>query len=509
MLRVPVLSLTLSSLVAASGLLAVQAQPVALPNVSQAAAHAAPASHTSAALFRTGLDVPSVDPGATARVVASAYRDELGASPMLVLLELTMPAVLETIESELEGIGFARRDYGVAIAYAFVYLWEAARGETMPEEPSAAAARSLAEAIAAQQGEAYASLTDSEQERRYETVMTATTVLAALNEQNDPGRAVREQAALAFTALFGVDPGAVSVDAAGVISGFELAGPTTSAPSEATKPNAPPVHGADASTPTPRMARGGEALPPTDTHGVEVYIKYTWGYGGSGFTTDQIPLLLYPDGTAFLETPQAPVANFAPATLRAAFAQERRGERHVGTWRRDATTLTLTFDGETRTLPRTSRGWWDRDSPPDESNGHHTFFPVVLATPEHMVGPWVSSSLIVAGTPGGAAPQVAAGSTTNRVFYGDGTYAEDSESFVSATDANVGSGYGGGSTFGLFSENEGQAAGRWRLDGPLMTIETGGQRQVLLAFIMPEWSKDNPNSDTWVGDDFWERPDED
>ena len=42
-----------------------------------------------------------------------------------------------------------------------------------------------------------------------------------------------------------------------------------------------------------------------------------------------------------------------------------------------------------------------------------------------------------------------------------------------------------------------------------MTLEKGGQRRIVLAFIMPEWSEDNPDSDTWVGTDFWERPDGD
>jgi hypothetical protein len=34
------------------------------------------------------------------------------------------------------------------------------------------------------------------------------------------------------------------------------------------------------------------------------------------------------------------------------------------------------------------------------------------------------------------------------------------------------------------------SVGRWRLDGPLLTLEQNGQRTVHIAFIMPNWSKD-------------------
>lgn len=248
------------------------------------------------------------------------------------------------------------------------------------------------------------------------------------------------------------------------------------------------------------------ALPPANAESVEIYVKYDWGYGLNGMWTSEDPLILFPDGTAFSAVPEeGAITTFDAASLRAAFTPENRAE-HVGTWKRAREKLILIFEDETRRLPKTDRGWWDGDGAPDPESAYNTYFPIIPATEKDLVGPWVTKNLTLSGTPGGALPSVASGSTTNRVFYADGTFSEDSERFVSATNANVGEPYQTGTTVGMFSKNEGQAAGRWRIDGPLLTIERDGQRAVLLAFIMPHWDKDNPGSDTWIDGDRWERP---
>ncbi|MEM6337234.1 MAG: hypothetical protein AAF752_11750 [Bacteroidota bacterium] len=237
-------------------------------------------------------------------------------------------------------------------------------------------------------------------------------------------------------------------------------------------------------------------LPPAPKLDAEIYMKYTWTYG-STIRVHQKPLVLFPDGTAFKELPTGVVSTFEPAALRAALIEEDEGE-HVGTWRREDDTLILTFEGETRRLPRTERGWWDDDDPPKSDTAYKTYFPIVIAEREDLLGPWISESLFTIGVQG--VNFAASGSTANRVFFADGTYTEDEERFVTATGEITGGSYVG------FGSNDTSVAGRWRIDGPLMTIEKNGQRGVLLAFILPEWDK--KGGDVWIGGNWWDRPDE-
>lgn len=237
-------------------------------------------------------------------------------------------------------------------------------------------------------------------------------------------------------------------------------------------------------------------LPPPDDRGAEVYVKYTWSYGTT-LVTYQEPLVLFPDGAAFDEMPSGAVASFDPATLRAALTAEGKQD-HIGTWRREDDALVLAFGGETRRLPRVKRGWWDDEDPPDPDAAYDIYFPVLLATTEDVLGPWVSESLFAVGMPGG--DFTASGSTANRVFFADGTFTEDRARFVSSTSELA------GGTSGAFGTNDTSVAGRWRIDGPLLTIEEDGQRGVVLAFILPEW--DEEDGDLWIGGDWWDRPDE-
>ncbi len=239
-----------------------------------------------------------------------------------------------------------------------------------------------------------------------------------------------------------------------------------------------------------------DELPPPSDHETEIYVKYTWSFG-TALITYQKPLVLFPDGTAFDEMPSGVVTSFDPATLRAALTAE--GEQaHVGTGRREDDALVLSFEGETRRLPRVERGWWDDEDSPDPDTPYKTYFPVLYANAEDILGPWVSESLLTVGVPGGNF--TASGSTAKRVFFADGTFTEDRDRFVSATNEIA------GSTYGVFGSNDASVAGRWRIDGPLLTLEKGDQLDVVLAFILPEW--DDESGDLWIGGDWWDRPEE-
>ena len=391
----------------------------------------------------------------------------------------------------------------MAAGYAFVYLWETARHETIPDAPSSAAARTVAVAVVERWGPSYRALAPADQERTYETLVGSTTLLSALSQQfqeagwPEAAAPLRRAAAEAFESLFGASPAGVSVDADGRISGL-APDPTGAAPTTA--------------RPAPTPAASGSAagpLPVGSAGGVQLFIKYTTWYDAVSMFNrdDQETLALFPDGTAVQGYPSEPVAAFTPAAIRAASGPDVRAG-HVGTWRMAGDRLKLTVGGETRRLPRTDKGWYDSDEPRDpDGPTWDTYVPVTVTTPEQVLGPWENESVYVSGTVGGATGMTAVGGSGARVYYADGTFSEDRESFASATDSNVGDAYrAGDGSFGSYSTNT-AAAGRWRLDGAVMTVEQDGVRTVVPAFIMPEWSA--TDTDLWIGRERRERPDPD
>ncbi|MGB3545260.1 DUF6683 family protein [Rubrivirga sp.] len=458
----------------------------------------APTSGTSG-VVRSGLVVPRVEPGETARGIARMLRESAeqnsGPQPVLAQFEAQMPAILANLETTLESVGLAPRDFGVAAGYALIYFWEAAEAEVIPEAASLAAARTVATATGEAWSDTFAAMTDAEQERAYETLLIVPTMLhtfAPLFEQNDEparGAEMRATARSLFAALFGTDPASVRVDARGRISGLSSGAMATPDGLSPTEENA-----AAASPAAPRISGG--ALPSASANGADIYIKYTWGYGLNGMINSQEPLILFPDGTAVTDMPAGGVTEFTPGAIRAGLDSDDRRE-HVGTWERSGSRLTLRVDGETRVLRRTPRGWWDDEDPIDNESGYDTYFPVVEAGTRHILGPWETSTVLVTGMNSPNIPTVGFGESTDRVFYADGTYSELSERAVTGDFGGV----------GAYQTNRGSAAGRWRLDGPLLTIEQDGRRGIVLGFIMPNWSLDNPNDDMWVGRDYWERPD--
>ena len=494
-------------LAVAFALVAVSASAqTALPDLSVVAGGLAGPPPAAASPYRSGLAVPSVQPGAAASGVAWSLRDAVSEvdDDVADQLEALMPALLSGVEGALEQNGLARRDFGVAAGVSFVGLWEAARGQSLADASSTAAARGVAAAVAERWGPAYRALAPEDQEAAYETLLARAAVLAGLAEQLGPGSDVgaplRRASAETFEAVFGADPSAVSIDGAGRISG--LAAVASPSPPAAR----PALGGPDSRTASAAAGDVAGSPPAASSAGVEVFLKYTTWYDyTSGFDRSaQTPLLLFPDGTAVEDYPSDPVASFTPSAVRAALEPDDRAQ-YVGTWRRAGDEIALTFDGETRRLRRTPRGWYDGDETPVPDDSYDVYFPAVPLTREQLLGPWETQSLYVSGTAGGAAPMVALGSSGARVFYADGTFSEDRESFASVTDANVGDGFrAGAGTVGVYDTNRGRAAGRWRLDGLVLTLEWDGATSAVPAFVMPEWSV--TDTDIWVGDRYWERP---
>ena len=148
-------------------------------------------------------------------------------------------------------------------------------------------------------------------------------------------------------------------------------------------------------------------------------------------------------------------------------------------------------------LPQVPDGWWDGEGDYEPEAAYDVYFPAIIATADQIVGPWKASSLVTVGMAGGGdVPMVSSGSSRDRVFYGDGTFSSAFQSFAGAM--------GGSAGLGIYSENHGDSVGRWRLDGPLLTVEEDGQRRVLLAFLLPHWE-----DGLFLLGRNWERPESD
>ena len=479
-----------------------QPAPGHLPDLSGLSTEAmgTPVATSAGGVFRSGLAVPSVRPGQTASAVAREMLADAGPSLQdgLRLLQPIMPQVLETIETEVASRGLASRDAGVAAGVAFVVLWGTARSEDLSDEASSAAIRTVGRAVA-QTWSDYPTLTPDQQEATYEAMLVRPSLLAAFAQQaQDASETAQEAsprraAAQSFRTLFGVDPSGVLIDADGRVSGLAPV-PVAARPGSpaAPRPPAPPVAAAETT------------LPPVRADGVEVYLSYTAGVSAlSGILEiEQHPLTLFPDGTAVQEYPEGPVAAFTPAAIRQAFPPEDRAES-VGTWRKQGGALVLTFAGETRRLPRTPKGWHDVENDDLDGpswDGYHVYLPASAIGAGQLSGPWEMEDLFLAGTPGSTlAPVVSGGRTGARVFYGDGTFSEVTRSGLRVVAPDWATG-----TYPTSRSNAGQASGRWRLDGSVLTIDRDGARTVLLAMLMPEY--DDEDVAVWIGTDHWTRP---
>lgn len=194
------------------------------------AAPAATATNAKAATFRSGLEVPTVTPGEAAKEIARSIRANIekqaGPQPSLAQLESGMPQVLAQVEGALETVGFSKRDMGVAVAYLFLYTWETANKQKVPEETSKIAARTFAGATAKHWGPKFSALTPAQKEKFYETLLVSTTLVAAFTDQFEKAGKLEEATAMRKTAcelfekLIGVPPAQVKIEANGAITGL-------------------------------------------------------------------------------------------------------------------------------------------------------------------------------------------------------------------------------------------------------------------------------------------------
>lgn len=220
--------------------------------------------------------------------------------------------------------------------------------------------------------------------------------------------------------------------------------------------------------------------------GARVFVKYWF----DATTTPVFEhLLLFPDGTAFDDIPDKPLPSFSAATLR-----KMLPARNVGRWKETGKTLLLTFPGGKRTLAKGPKGWFDTQGV-QQKGPYHIYFPIGGPPRARLVGAWESQRRTVLGTAGGEAPMVTAGSSGDWIFNANGTYSDGKTSFASATSG------------GAFSASvrQSQSEGKWRLDGPLLTLEKNGERTVHLAFLLPHWTSNGPSSTFLIDGDRWER----
>ena len=503
-LPVPLAALALAALALAAAPCAAQVGD--LPDLSAVAAQvedgaAPPPAGPGPA--RSGLDVPRVAPGEGAvgvvRDVQALAGDDTPPQAFDALAG-AMPNLLALLDAQLASVGLEPRDLGVAAGFAFVTLWETALDRTVSQEASLAAARTVARAAGDHWAGPYRALAPADQERAYEALLVGPSLLESLADQlGQAGAAapVRAAAGASFRAVFGVPPQAVTVGADGRVSGLAAARPLAGAPAA---PAPPP-----ALAPRPVSPAASGAAP--GAGGAEVYVKYHYGWiasmGGPGFRQDV--LVLFPDGTAVDGWPLEPVAAFTADAVRAALPRDEWAWT-LGTWRRDGDALTLAFEDETRRLPRTPRGWWDdEDEAPDPTATMDTYFPVVPLGPDALLGPWRTESYLALGA--GTSAAVGGSDVTDRVFFGDGRFADVSRGTFSATTGTL---YQSGVT--ILRQTGGEAAGTWALDGLVLTLEADGERSVAPAFRLPHWLDRGARTsvdDVWIGDDLWERPEAD
>lgn len=249
-----------------------------------------------------------------------------------------------------------------------------------------------------------------------------------------------------------------------------------------------------------RRPAASDSLKAAALGGARVFVKYYQQYYPAPATRFG-QLLLFPDGTAFDDIPTKPLLNFSEATIRRLLDPQ-----DVGRWKMAGNTLLLTFPKEKRTLRRHPHGWYDGEGVLPTNSAYDIYYPVISPPPARLLGDWKNKSLIVMGTAGGGSPMVAAGSQGDWTFNADGTFSDGQKSFVSATTANMGDAYKGQGDVYSNSKRRRNSAGRWRIDGPLLTLEKDGERTVHLAFLMPYWTKNMAQTDLMIDGDRWQRP---
>ena len=247
---------------------------------------AAPPAPTAGKLFGSGLAVPSVHPGETARGIARQMRvgieKQSGPNPALQKLEDAMPGLLSGLETLMGKQGFAERDLGVASGFFFIGNWQTATGQTLSDPAQAAAVRAVAASASKKWEARFRTLSPPAREKTYESLLISTALLNVFAQTFDKaGKAkdaasIRQTAGTLFEKVVGLPPAQVEVSVDGRI---RTVGTT------ATVPEAAPV------------ARGA-GVKPSQIAGV--YAQPSYGGGAGGFVSVSYePVLALKDGTYY------------------------------------------------------------------------------------------------------------------------------------------------------------------------------------------------------------------
>lgn len=182
--------------------------------------------------FVSGLAVPRVKPGQTARAVFSILREtaekESAGQPetapqiaALKELEKQAPAILTSIEAQMLKIGLAPRDMGSAYAAAFLVFHESATGKKTTDAQDKAVGRIIAMSSAKVMAEKWKKMPPQARELVYETLLMQAAINSMFVEmfaqagKTEELATLREQASQQFQTLVGVPAKDVSIAANG------------------------------------------------------------------------------------------------------------------------------------------------------------------------------------------------------------------------------------------------------------------------------------------------------
>ena len=436
---------------------------------------------------------------------ANLFTDQMVAkirgNPQKQAMQVYVGQIDQMVEKAFTEYGYEKNDLGVAFGGFLETCWQISNGSfkiggDTPQDKARtqAAVRQIQNGLLA--SPAYKAMSNRNKQLLYELCTFGMGHLATQWQQAGSAEAkkaaVRQAARQQLRSVFGIDASSLTRQPDGTFVSPRAASGAIVASGKA--------GGKSAGAPSVAAASHGP-LPAASAHGARIFVKYTFQATKTSF--DQ--LILFPSGAAFTDVPSKPVSRFDEATLHASLKPY-----DVGTWKQSGNTIVLTFPAKTRdrvtTLRKVPKGWYDGTGKIDADSSYDTYFPVTPTTSAGIAGAWKTESLTTMGMAGGAAPMVAHGSSGNRVFRPDGTFAGGSESFTSATTANMGDGFKSGGDVGVYNAKNKKGAGRWRLDGPLLTMEEGGRRSVALAFVLPHWNKTGP-PELLIDGDWWQRPD--
>lgn len=191
------------------------------PDFSAALAKIRPAEGPDGtALIKSGLAVPNATPGVgateSARTLKVWFQGRGFETDGFEKLESAAPALIVELEKGLESTGFARRDMGVAVAFAVLFHHQTAKGESLPQETAKSISRTVVAAMSAGGRARHDALSFNDKERIYESLLTEAYLLytfaKSFTEEGKTRNAdlFRQNAARLFEKLTGQSPDAVT-----------------------------------------------------------------------------------------------------------------------------------------------------------------------------------------------------------------------------------------------------------------------------------------------------------